>query len=381
LGEAVIGALRRTVDNFLGRGEAAVTVPVMDGPLKPNQLLESASRVLTAPGLDNLAATPDGIVFTSGNTLNNIPGGEIARFPSVASCLAADAGGALAIGFDDGGVVIRGGAHDGRRFDQLNFDQLNFDQFNGNALNCPTAAVFLDADTLIGTNGSSKHRPSQWRRDLMTLGTSGAVWRLDLAHGTAQKLASGLAWPCGIAAAPDGRLFVSESWRHQVLLIDAAKASRPELALTDPPAYPGRIAPAAKGGYWLTFFSVRNQLIEFILREKEYRLRMIEEVPEPFWMAPALASTGKFEEPLQGSGLKQMGILKPWAATRSYGLVVRCDAAMQPMFSYHSRADGVIHGITSVCEDRADLLVAAKGPGVLVRLAGAAERPVGTRPA
>ena len=64
----------------------------------------------------------------------------------------------------------------------------------------------------------------------------------------------------------------------------------------------------------------------------------------PFWMAPALASLGKFEEPLQGSGLKQMGILKPWAATRSYGLVVRCDDDMQPMFSYHSRADGTIHG-------------------------------------
>ena len=114
----MIGALRRTVDNFLGRGEAAITVPVMDGPLKPNQLLESAGRVLDAPELDNLAATPDGIVFTSGNTLNTIPGGEIARFPSVVSCVAADADGALAIGFDDGGVVIRGGRHDGRRFEQ-----------------------------------------------------------------------------------------------------------------------------------------------------------------------------------------------------------------------------------------------------------------------
>ena len=29
----MIGVLRRAVDNFLGRGEAAVTVPVMDGPL------------------------------------------------------------------------------------------------------------------------------------------------------------------------------------------------------------------------------------------------------------------------------------------------------------------------------------------------------------
>jgi hypothetical protein len=325
-----------------------LTVPVMDGPLKPNQLLESAGRVLTAPEIDNLAATGDGMVFTSGNTLNRIPGGEVARFPSVISCLAADGGGALAIGFDDGGIAIRGGRHDGRRFDQL----------DGNALNCPTAVVFLDPDTVIVTNGSAVHRPSQWRRDLMTLGDTGTVWRLDLSGGAARKLASGLAWPCGVAAAADSRLFVAESWRHHVLLIDAAK-----------------------GGYWLTFFSVRNQLVEFILREKEYRRRMIAEVPEPFWMAPALASLGKFEEPLQGSGLKQMGILKPWAATRSYGLVVRCDAAMQPMFSYHSRADGVIHGITSVCEDRADLLVAAKGPGVLVRLAGAAERPPGARPA
>ena len=366
----MIGVLRRAVDNFLGRGEAAVTVPVMDGPLKPNQLLESAGHVLTAPEIDNLAATPEGMLYTSGNTLVRVPGGEIARFPSLISCLAADAGGAIAIGFDDGGIDIRGGAHDGRRFDQV----------AGKKLNCPTAAIFLDANTLIVANGSAQHRPSQWRRDLMTLGRSGTVWRLDLASGKALMLASGIAWPCGVAVAPDARLFVSESWRHHVLLIDATKASRPDLALTDPPAYPGRIAAAAKGGYWLTFFSVRNQLVEFILREKEYRQRMIEEVPEPFWMAPALASLGKFEEPLQGSGLKQMGILKPWAATRSYGLVVRCDDAMQPMFSYHSRADGTIHGVTSVCEDRADLMVAAKGPGMLVRLSGAADKPVGTRP-
>ena len=75
--------LRRAVDNFLGRGEAAVTVPVMDGPLKPNQLLEAAGRVLTAPEIDNLAATAEGTLYTSGNTLVGIPGGEIARFPSV----------------------------------------------------------------------------------------------------------------------------------------------------------------------------------------------------------------------------------------------------------------------------------------------------------
>src|SRR6516162_7554774 len=74
----MISVLRRAVDNFLGRGQAAVTVPVMDGPLKPNQLLEAAGRVLTAPDIDNLAATPEGMLYTSGNVLAGIPGGEVA---------------------------------------------------------------------------------------------------------------------------------------------------------------------------------------------------------------------------------------------------------------------------------------------------------------
>jgi hypothetical protein len=239
--------------------------------------------------------------------------------------------------------------------------------------------TFLDANTLIGANGSAQHTPSQWRRDLMTLGRSGEVWRIDLASGEARRLAEGLAWPCGVAGAAEGKLYVSEAWRHRVLAIDAERGGKPMVALADPPAYPGRISAAAGGGYWLCFFTIRNQLVEFILREKEYRQRMINEVPEAFWMAPALAATGHFEEPLQGSGLKQMGMLKPWAATRAYGLVVRCDSAMQPLASYHSRADGVIHGVTAVCEDRDDLIVSAKGPGIMARLVGVASSRGGAK--
>jgi hypothetical protein len=110
LGAEVIGVLRRAVDNFLGRGEAAVTVPVMDGPLKPNQLLEAAGRVLTAPEIDNLAATPEGALYTSGNTLVGIPGGEVARFPSVISCLAVDAGGAMAASRSAAARIMAGGS-------------------------------------------------------------------------------------------------------------------------------------------------------------------------------------------------------------------------------------------------------------------------------
>ncbi len=357
----MLSAVKRTLDNFLGRGDAAVTVPVLDGPLKPNQKLEEATRLLEAAGIDNLIRTADGIAYTTGRTLQTI-GGAAKEFPAEITCLAAD-GDALAVGLDTGGITISGGAHDGKTI-------------GAREITTPTAVIFAGSGTLVVANGAAAGKASDWRRDLMERGRSGSVWKFDIASGKSERLADGLAWPSGIASAPSGGFYVSESWRHRVVRLDSGGKAAPVAVLSGLPAYPWRIVPAASGGFWLTFYSVRNQLVDFILREHGYRKRMIAEVPEAYWMAPALASNLSFEEPLQGSRLKQMGQMKPWAATLSYGLAARCDAAMQPAFSYHSRADGVVHGIASVIEDRGDLLVAAKGPGFLVRLDQAAARPV-----
>ena len=42
LGAVMIGGLARVMDNLLGRGEAAVTVPPLDGALRPNRRLDEA---------------------------------------------------------------------------------------------------------------------------------------------------------------------------------------------------------------------------------------------------------------------------------------------------------------------------------------------------
>lgn len=364
----MIGAAQRAWDSFFGRGESAVTVPVMDGPLKPNRALDLATRVAEAAALDNLVRTTDGVVFSSGASLLREDGSRLATFEQPITCLAAASDGTLAIGLEGGGILLRGGPSDGRRIDAS----------TGVPASCMTAATFLDPRTLVMTQGSSRLPSREWRRDLMTLGRSGAVWRIDLDTGRATFVRSGLAWPWGIAPAEEGHVFVAESWRHRILKLDARATGAPEVVLGDLPGYPARIVPAYGGGYWLCFASVRNQLVEHILREREYRTRMLAEVPEPYWMAPALSGGGSFKEPLQGSGLKQMGILKPWAATRSYGLVVRCDAGMQPLRSWHSRADGRAHGVLSAAEHGDDLLVAATGPGWLLRLDGVAGERAGT---
>jgi hypothetical protein len=71
---------------------------------------------------------------------------------------------------------------------------------------------------------------------------------------------------------------------------------------------------------------------------------------------------------MQVGELKQLGILKPWAPARSYGLVVRLDGEQEPQSSLHSRADGRRHGITSCVEIGSRLLATSKGGDAIVSI-------------
>jgi hypothetical protein len=357
-------AIRAFIDRRLGRGEAAITVPILDGPLKPNAALDEAEIFAELADADNLAATEKGLVCSSGRQVLRLgwdgrPAEPLASFGVEVSALAAGKG-MLAIGLDGEGIEIRGGPHDGRRFGRSDGGPAH-----------PTSVAFLDGDTLLVTEGSRRNRAREWRRDLMEKGADGSLWKLDLSTGKATRVLGELAWAAGVAPTGSQRVWLTESWRHRVLSVDLT-TGRTEPALTHLAAYPARIAPAVDAGFWLSFYSIRNQLVEFILREDVYRRRMLAEVPEPFWMAPALASGLSFREPMQGSQLKQMGVLKPYAVTRSYGLMVQCDQQMRPLRSFHSRADGAMHGCVAACERGDDLFVASKGNGRVLRLSGVA---------
>jgi hypothetical protein len=54
-------------------------------------------------------------------------------------------------------------------------------------------------------------------------------------------------------------------------------------------------------------------------------------------------------------------------------MVVRLDRDMAPFSSYHSRADGMMHGIASAIELNGSLYVASRGAGTLLRLDPASE--------
>lgn len=352
----MIGLLSRTFDNLLGRGEAAVTVPPLDGALRPNRLLDQAPSRVPLPGVDCLAVQNGALVAAAGSGVHApLPDGSwMVRktYGSTVVCLAAVGADGLAVALDSGYVLIEGGPFDGRRYRA------------DPAVRCITAIAATE-DALYLANGSATNGADEWQRDLLEQNASGSLWRIDLDSGAATRIADGLAWPAGIAPDPSG-IVVSEAWRHRLVRLDP-KGRADRVVLADLPGYPGRLSPAADG-WWLSLFAPRSQLVEFVLREPAYRRRMMAEVPQPFWVAPKLRSGSSYYEPLQGGGVKHLGLLKPWAPTMSFGLCARLDASFQPRVSLQSRADGAAHGVTSVIEHGGEVIVAARGDGVVVRI-------------
>lgn len=354
----MIGSLSRAFDNLFGRGDAAVTVPPLDGAMRPNRALDEADWRVPLAEVDCLAVVGGTLVASAAGTVRAL-GEDASWSPRKAhdgpvSCIAAVGPDGLAVAREDGEIAIEGGTFDGRRYRA------------DVAVRCVTAMACADG-ALFVANGSASNGAGDWQRDLLERNASGSVWRIELATGESRRIAGGLAWPAGLAH--DGRaLVVSEAWKHRLVRIGLDGGGQPGPIQIDLPGYPGRLSPAA-GGWWLAMFAPRSQLVEFVLRESAYRRRMMAEVPRDYWVAPKLRSGRSYYEPLQGGGVKHLGLLKPWAPTMSFGMCVGLDPAFQPRLSLQSRADGNTHGITSVIEHRGMVYAAARGDDAIVRLA------------
>jgi len=351
-------------DRVLGRGSHAVTVPPMDGPLRPNSLLDQAAGHARVASPDNLTPWRGQLLFSSGPELHVLDPAtgalrQMGRMDGDVCAIAALAQGGALAALAGGGLRTVGQAQEPAAASLLADAQRR-------VIRCPTALLAGPDGRLLVTEGSGEHLPSQWRADLLRGKASGALWMLERWDAPARPVASGLAWPGGVAWHRDGSIVVSEAWAHRLVRIDGQ--GRRSVLLGDLPGYPSRMAPAADGGWWLCLFAPRSQLVEFVLRERAYREQMMAQIPERYWVAPALASGQDFREPMQGGGIKSMGMLKPWAPTRSYGLVCKLDADFQPQWSAHSRADGRRHGVTSAVELEGRLYVGCQGGGEVVSL-------------
>jgi len=354
----VIDALRTWTDQLLGRGSAAITVPIFDGALKPNQILEQAEIFAELEAPEDLASDGTSLFVADGARVLRYDGDTATtdvlvdrRITALTSLLS----GGLAVALDGTEVRVIGGLHHGRTWTSVAGRPLS-------AVNAISATV---ANRLLVTDGSRTQPYDRWCHDLMSLGHSGRLVEFDLNTGSAREIANGLAYSFG-ATTVGNDVWVCESWAHRVLAYGPDKRGLPVVSRL--PCYPSRISPASDGGLWLTAFTCRSQLVEFVLRQKPYRTRMMKEVDPRYWIAPALNSGNTFLEPLQGAHLKMRGIHKPWAPPRSYGLVMRLTREGLIRYSLHSRVDGKNHGVVAAVECRGILFVLAKGRRRILRL-------------
>jgi hypothetical protein len=354
---AVIAVLRDFTDRVLGRGEAAITVPPFDGALKPNQLLEGAAVVAQLDAPDDLATNGRSVFASDGPRLLHLDGSalnEVQRFDRTITALTCLPDGGFAVAFQGREICIQGGKHDGTRWSDA----------AGKPFCAVNALSPAPNGKLLATDGSATQPCDKWSHDLMELGRTGRILELDCSTGAAREVAAGLSYAFGACSAGE-EIWVCESWRHRLLRYGAGRSGA---VLDRLPGYPSRITAAAGGGFWLSVFAARTQLVEFVLRETAFRKRMMAEIEPEYWIAPTLISGRTFLEPMQGAHIKTMGILKPWAPPRSYGLVIRLSPEGLPRYSFHSRVDGKNHGVVAAVECGGNLFVLAKGSRRLLRL-------------
>ena len=360
--------LRDVIDRLLFPDRELHTIPVLDGPFSPNSRLDQ-SRPLgaTVEQPDDLAPGPDGALYvSSGARILRCAGPDFeqrstfATLPGPVGALAWTPDGRLLAGVAGQGVLALSAA--GGLLATLA-------QAGGAPLHCPTAITVADDGEVFVCDGSRHNRPDDWLPDLMQRRLpSGRLVAVNAALTEARVLADGLDWPAGVACGPGGtELLVAEAWAHRLCAWPRRGGPR-RMLVKNFAGYPARIAADPAGGYWMAFFGMRTQLIEFVLREREFCDAMMASVPRSLWIGPSLDKHFDYREPTQVGRIKKLGIQKPWAPPRSYGLVARLDAQGEPAETLHSRVDGQVHGVTAVQRVGRQVLAVAKGRDLLVAL-------------
>ncbi len=341
------------------RGQS-LSVPVFDGALKPNDVLEEAEVLVEKEGLEDLAVDCDGRIFAAcGSEVFEVSmTGDLSliiRLEKSITALCVLPGRRLVVGLGDRVVIAPGST-----------EEVVLTDAKGKAFTAITALSSCPDGILLICDASDKHSYPDWAWDLMSKNHEGRLLQYDTRSHEINVLAPGLAYAFGALQHSDNSILVSESWDHQVSRV--GDRGKTQGVIEHLSGYPCRLSNAADGGFWLSVFATRTQLIEFVLQEDDYRREMMQTIDPKHWVSPAFSSGRDYLEPLQGGAVKTMGILKPWAPPRSYGLVIRYNANMIAQYAFHSRVGGCHHGISATAEIGDTLFVLSKGAGRILKL-------------
>jgi hypothetical protein len=341
-------------------------IPPLDGALSPNDRLEACTVIGDPlPGLDDVVAAPDGAVFVSaGRRVLKLSGTGFAQRTLVME-FDGEAGG-LAL-HPDGRLLVCVAGHGLAAIDPAKSAPHWLRSCDGHPLAGLLSVAAAPDGRIFAVEGSLAREPGEWRHDLMEKRHNGRLIVCGAALDSAKTLLGDLHYPYGVAA-ESGQLWFTESWAHRIRRMALPQNGRaePQTVSRNLPGYPARLHGDGNGGFYLALFARRTHLIEFVLKEDDFRNEMIATMPPDYWIAPAYAGGADCLEPMQIGGVKALGIQKPWAPPRSYGLLVHLDGNGEPTSSIHSRAGGRFHGITAACATSQGTVIASRGARCLL---------------
>lgn len=356
------------IDRVLFPNREIHGIPVLDGAFSPNPRLDQARRLggeIERP--DDIALGPDGALYVStGNRILRCTGADFETREAFAT-LAGPVGGLVCV--PDGRLLA---CVSGQGLVALSpSGQIvgKLESVAGEKIACPLSVTVASDGAIYLTDGSRHNSPELWLTDLMqNRAPTGRLIACNSALGDAKVVAGELAWPLGVVVSGDGKeVWVAESWTHRLSAFARSGGGR-RVIVKNYTGYPGRLARGESGEVWMSFLALRTQLTEFVLRERAFCEEMMRTVPPDLWIGPALDGRLNPREPTQIGRIKKLGIQKPWAPPRSYGLVARLDAKGEAVETLHSRVDGRVHGVTAVRPIGSRVIAVSKGRDCLVEL-------------
>jgi hypothetical protein len=342
-------------------------IPPLSGGLRPNDRLDRSQALLPATGWepDDVLVTGRGhAVFSSGTGVWVLDGEEprlLARFDGQVGSVEPWAN----PGIDRVLVAV-----EGRGLVAVSLEGAVEDVCSDDAVRRCVTDLAVVGETVLVAVGSSVHAADDWARALVTGDVTGSL--LTVTAGRANLAAEGLAWPSGVAAGGNsGDIVLALSHRHRIEQRSLDHLARPgSPILPNLPVYPGRLRPAASG-WWVAAPYVRNRATELFLEEPRLAAEMVQTLEPNEWIVPQLRRDNPYRDPMQTGQLRVMGVLKPWAPPRSYGLAFLLGSQGQVIRSYHSRVDGSRHAVTGVSEAAGRVVLACRGGNNLIEIGGA----------
>lgn len=336
-------------------------IPPLDGALLPNELLDTCPPIdgptLHAP-VDALPTDSGELIVATGSQVVRCGGSQFTEreklldVPGTVGPLTTGRDGELYLCVSGTGVLRQ--EPNGSVEDFLT-------TVDGAQLRCPTSVAVGSDGTVYVAEGTQNHASDDWVWDLMEQNVTGRLLAVQ-PGGATTVLQSGLAYPNGLALTADGdALLFTTAWDHSIRRLPLNGSGGAEPILQNLPGYPASLTPTQRGDYWLSFFAMRTQLLEFVLEEDGYRNEMMQTIEPQYWIRPSLRKTSSGLEPQQGGSIKKLGETKPWAPPRSYGLVVNLTEQGIMRRSLHSRSNGNKHGTWTAREHGEQVFVSCTG--------------------